>query len=561
MFHGHGSRACRLIVSALCCVLVFGALFQPFSIYASIALQEENTQKFEESDAVESKSDSQAGDSAEVSGNSYESEISGAQSQPSQSVRATEEDAQPASGGNGESAQLTDAAVSDMNNETGLDDKREDKANSWRYKDGQRIDVSSEGNGISTFSMSFLPEGASAQGIDVSSWQGVIDWQKVKDAGIDFAIIRLGWWVDGKDAYLERNVAECERLGIPWGAYLYSYCSNPSQASAEADHALDLLGELKAKGYTPDLPVYFDMEDNALLNGNRDFAGMATQFCSKIEAAGYMAGVYANLNWWNNNLTSSVFDSWNRWVAQYYSACTYEGTYSAWQYTSRGSVPGISGNVDLNWWYGDFPGYSLDYYSSVFDPDYYLDNNPDVKMACGNNPYAALRHFINYGMSEGRRSSPDFDIASYYNANRDLRQAFGMDLPRYYEHYVEFGSDEGRPCSGAPEITRYVTARGGVDWSPVYDGAYYRERNADVEAAYTEDFGSVELLDDSGMLAHFVTYGMGEGRSAALDFNVVFYRSRYPDLQKAFGSSLRDYYIHYVEYGRFEGRIGNDWAS
>ena len=87
-------------------------------------------------------------------------------------------------------------------------------------------------------------------------------------------------------------------------------------------------------------------------------------------------------------------------------------------------------------------------------------------------------------------------------------------MPRYYEHYVEFGSDEGRPCSGAPEITRYVTARGGVDWSPVYDGAYYRERNADVEAAYTEDFGSVELLDDSGMLAHFVGCGMSEGAGA-----------------------------------------------
>ncbi|WP_368286122.1 glycoside hydrolase family 25 protein, partial [Enorma massiliensis] len=204
----------------------------------------------------------------------------------------------------------------------------------------------------SAYSMDALPSGATAQGIDVSVWQGDIDWQKVKDAGIDFAIIRLGYWTNGTDKKLERNVSECERLGIPWGAYLYSYCSDPSQAAAEADHAIDLLNQLKAKGHTPDLPVYFDMEDDDLLSGSRDFAGMATQFCSKVEAAGYTAGVYANKNWWTNYLTSSVFNNWSRWVAQYNSVCTYGGSYDAWQYTSSGSVPGISGGVDMNWWYG-----------------------------------------------------------------------------------------------------------------------------------------------------------------------------------------------------------------
>ena len=297
-------------------------------------------------------------------------------------------------------------------------------------------------------SMDALPDGVSAQGIDVSSWQGSIDWQKVKDAGIDFAIIRLGWWVDGTDKYLERNVSECERLGIPWGAYLYSYCSNPSQASAEADHALDLLNDLKAKGYSPDLPVYFDMEDDDLLNGDRDFAGMATQFCSKIEAGGYVAGVYANTNWWKNNLTSGVFENWERWVAQYNSVCTYGGTYSAWQYTSSGSVPGISGNVDMNWWYGDFLGYSLSYYSPVFDANYYLENNPDVKRRIGDNPYAALRHFLDWGMAEGRRGCEGFDVVYYRNRYTDLQRAYGLSLKEYFMHYLNYGIFENRVGSG-----------------------------------------------------------------------------------------------------------------
>ena len=542
-------RGHKLIALILCYVLCISTLIQPMAIYAS-TLQVGDT-SIEQQDKREQGTDETAGSTEDVE--STESSSSGELEVESASNEALVE-RKSESAASSTSNQVEQDAITASDD---TEDKELDKANSWRYKDGERIDVQSESDGISTYSMDTLPSCATAQGIDVSSWQGDIDWQKVKDAGIDFAIIRLGYWTNGKDKKLERNVAECERLGIPWGAYLYSYCSDPSQAAAEADHALDLLNQLKAKGYMPDLPVYFDMEDDDLLSGGRDFAGMATQFCNKIEAAGYSAGVYANKNWWTNYLTSSVFNKWTRWVAQYNSVCTYGGSYDAWQYTSSGSVPGISGGVDMNWWYGEPFGATLDDYKDVFDSEYYLSTYPDVREACGDSPNAALRHFIDHGMSEGRRGNESFDVASYYNANRDLREAFGRSLPRYYEHYIEHGKGEDRVCTGASEIADYATARGGTDYSPVYDGAYYRDNNPDVAEAYTVDFGSVSLLDDAGMLAHFVRYGMAEGRRASESFDVQYYRRLYPDLRGAFGATLQKYYEHYVKYGRFEGRVGS----
>ena len=345
-------RVQKLIALMLCYILSISALIHPMAIYAS-TLQVENASN-EQQDEQEQEQGQEEGDapeSTEGSGSVDNSSSGQSDDQQENAVIPDGEsvDSEPQSVDSSQSDQPEQDAEAASDD---VADKEQDKANSWRYKDGERIDVQSEDNGISAYSMDALPSGATAQGIDVSVWQGDIDWQKVKDAGIDFAIIRLGYWTNGTDKKLERNVSECERLGIPWGAYLYSYCSDPSQAAAEADHAIDLLNQLKAKGHTPDLPVYFDMEDDDLLSGSRDFAGMATQFCSKVEAAGYTAGVYANKNWWTNYLTSSVFNNWSRWVAQYNSVCTYGGSYDAWQYTSSGSVPGISGGVDMNWWYG-----------------------------------------------------------------------------------------------------------------------------------------------------------------------------------------------------------------
>lgn len=246
-----------------------------------------------------------------------------------------------------------------------------DNANSWRYKDGQPIDNSE--NVLKQRSVPSHPN-ATRKGIDVSEWQGDIDWAKVKASGIDFAILRCGFGMDQTnqdDAYFLKNAKECERLGIPYGVYIYSYATNTSRASSEADHVLRLL-----KGRDLAYPVYFDMEDSSTLKYKSSFGAIATTFCNKISAAGYPVGVYANLNWWNNYLTDSCFDKWHKWVAQYYNTCQYEGTYAMWQYTSKGSVNGIKGSVDMNY----LIGYPKDHGYSTYER-YYGTNRYQTSIA------------------------------------------------------------------------------------------------------------------------------------------------------------------------------------
>lgn len=192
------------------------------------------------------------------------------------------------------------------------------------------------------------------KGIDVSSWQKKIDWEKVKADGISFAILRCGYGQDIEsqdDNTFIRNADECTRLNIPFGVYLYSYAKNTQMAESEANHVLRLI-----KGYKLDYPVFYDLEDEKTTGtcNNTLIADMSEVFCSKIRNAGYKTGIYANLYWFNNKLTDARFKSWDKWVAQYNNECQYKGEYTMWQYSSSGNIDGISGNVDMNYCYVDY---------------------------------------------------------------------------------------------------------------------------------------------------------------------------------------------------------------
>ncbi|WML38715.1 GH25 family lysozyme [Neobacillus sp. OS1-2] len=199
---------------------------------------------------------------------------------------------------------------------------------------------------------------AQLKGIDVSKHQGVIDWDKVKAVGIQFAMLRLGIGSDmasQDDAQFERNVRECERVGIQWGAYLYSYALNVDQAKSEAAHALRLL-----KGKNPTYPIAFDMEDAdgyKAKNGmpcNAELVAICNTFLSIVEGAGYYVSLYASLSWLNNQLNDNSLDRFDKWVAQWGPSCSYGNPFGMWQYTSDGTVNGISGRVDMNYSYHDF---------------------------------------------------------------------------------------------------------------------------------------------------------------------------------------------------------------
>ena len=210
-------------------------------------------------------------------------------------------------------------------------------------------------------------------------------------------------------------------------------------------------------------------------------------------------------------------------------------------------------------------------YAPVYDPEYYLSRNGDVEKAFTKSTYggvtmvddsAVLRHFINYGMSEGRRGSEAFDVQSYYNEYPDLRAAFGTDLASYYSHYLMYGKKEGRHATGCSKLKGAATKAGGVDYAPVYDPEYYLSRNGDVEKAFTKStYGGVTMVDDSAVLRHFINYGMSEGRRGSEAFDVYSYKTRYLDLRKAYGSNLKAYYCHYLEYGMKEHRNGSSMTG
>ncbi len=189
------------------------------------------------------------------------------------------------------------------------------------------------------------------KGIDVSVHQKEIDWQKVKNSGVSFAILRCGYGSDltaQDDKRWAYNVAQCEKYGIPYGVYLYSYATTTEQIDSEVRHTLRLL-----QGHTPALPVYIDMEDNTQLRlGAETLCAFANRFCDQIAAAGYKAGLYSSTNCWNRFFGDfALLPGYYHWIAQYNTVCTYRGNYESWQFSSKGEVDGISGSVDMNLWY------------------------------------------------------------------------------------------------------------------------------------------------------------------------------------------------------------------
>ena len=189
-------------------------------------------------------------------------------------------------------------------------------------------------------------------GIDVSSWQGDIDWDKVRESGIEFVIVRAGYRgsVTGaivKDKNFDANVSGALSAGLSVGVYFVTQAVNEAEAVEEASAVMEM-----CEGYNLTLPIYLDVEGS---NGGRgDQIDVETRtlvceaFCKTLENAGVQGGVYACRNWLNNNIDTSRLDRFNIWLAEYRSTPLYGGYYSMWQYTSRGRIDGIEGNVDFD---------------------------------------------------------------------------------------------------------------------------------------------------------------------------------------------------------------------
>lgn len=188
-------------------------------------------------------------------------------------------------------------------------------------------------------------------GIDVSKWNGNIDWNSVKSSGASYAIIRCGYRGSSTGALITdpkfaANISGANAAGLKVGVYFFTQAVNEKEAVEEASMVLDLV-----KKYKISYPIFLDVESSG---GRADGIDKGTRtavckaFCATIQNSGYTAGVYANKTWLNSKIDAGALGSYKIWLAQYAAAPSYSGRYNLWQYSSKGSVPGIKGNVDMN---------------------------------------------------------------------------------------------------------------------------------------------------------------------------------------------------------------------
>jgi GH25 family lysozyme M1 (1,4-beta-N-acetylmuramidase)/uncharacterized protein YjdB len=196
-----------------------------------------------------------------------------------------------------------------------------------------------------------LVVGTGSLGIDVSKWNGSIDWNAVKNSGISYVIIRCGYRGSSAGALIEdpkyrTNIKGATAAGLKVGVYFFTQAVDVNEAVMEASMVLDLIS-----GYTISYPVFLDVESSG---GRADAIDIETRtavckaFCETIKASGYTSGIYANKNWLTTKIDAAALSSYKIWLAQYAAAPTYSGRYDLWQYKSTGRVSGIGGEVDLN---------------------------------------------------------------------------------------------------------------------------------------------------------------------------------------------------------------------
>ncbi len=268
-------------------------------------------------------------------------------------------------------------------------------------------------------------------GIDVSKYQGMINWASVKASGVTFAFVRMGNTEKGIDPYFDINMRGAAAAGIRTGVYIYSYATTLEEATAEAYWVLNSISP-----YTVSMPVVFDLEDKSQERLSPEaLAAIATQFCSIIEAAGYYPMVYSSKYWFTNRIGAIGYD---KWVAQYNTYCAIEDA-AFWQASCTTKLPGIQGNVDLNYQYKDLSTQIIPYgfvarkgYAYFYE-NYRMKTNSWVD-------YAGYRYYVD---NMGRRLSGTFASlgGGIYCFDADGRMLTGWrDLAEYRYYFGEDGN-------------------------------------------------------------------------------------------------------------------------
>lgn len=210
-----------------------------------------------------------------------------------------------------------------------------------------------------------IPIYRTSKGIDVSQWQADVDWKKVKESGAEFAIVRAGYgkYSSQKDLRFDEHMKNAQAAGLNCGAYWYSYAVNVEEARQEAEACYEII-----KNYKFTYPIYFDIEDpSQKYLSTAQISAIVETFCSTLQAKGYYVGIYSYASFLNSKIFDSVLDKYDVWVAHFdVAAPDFAREYGMWQYKGdSGTWPGVSGNVDLDYSYKNYP--------YIIDPENYVD--------------------------------------------------------------------------------------------------------------------------------------------------------------------------------------------
>ena len=245
------------------------------------------------------------------------------------------------------------------------------------------------------------------KGIDVSKWQGAIDWEAVKADGVEFAMLRAGYGQGNIDEQFSRNADECTRLGIPFGVYWFSYAYTEDMARKEAQYCLNAVAPYKLS-----YPIAFDFEydsvdyasDKGVTVSKALASSLARTFLNAIEAAGYYGILYANPNYLSAYFEDDIPERYDIWLAKWPKdpdISVNPGPGGMWQYTSSGAVSGINGRVDMNAAYYDYP--ALIGQPAEPEPEPEEPEKEDKPMTWQEEQQAATEWVKETGISDGER--------------------------------------------------------------------------------------------------------------------------------------------------------------
>lgn len=191
------------------------------------------------------------------------------------------------------------------------------------------------------------------KGIDVSGWNcetAPIDFKRVKASGVDFVLVKAGYYTSTVETF-EQNYSGAKAAGLHVGAYWFSYAETVEEAKREAAACIAAI-----KGKQFDFPIYFDLEWQKQFDKGKAFCSeIAETFCSELQKAGYLAGLYMSRSPLQSYIKPEVAKKYELWIAEWSSQCRYDGEYGIWQHSETGRVDGVVGNVDLDYCYKDYP--------------------------------------------------------------------------------------------------------------------------------------------------------------------------------------------------------------